>query len=223
MVPVICVKGLSDMTELYPVSLNLTGKTCVVVGGGSVALRKVKTLLEYGAHVTVISPQLDADLEAMQTQFTWIPQGYADDMLAGAFLVIAATDSRDVNHQVAVWCAEHQVLVNVVDSKEESSFTVNAAVRQGDLTLTVSTNGVSPAISRKIRKQLQQQFGPEYAMMLEIVREIRNQAMETIPDEARRREFLQSLADMELQEQLRQEPKEQVEKRVKQCLSSYWD
>ena len=211
------------MTELYPVSLNLTGKTCVVVGGGSVAVRKVKTLLEYGAHVSVISPALDAELAAIHTQFAWIPQNYTDGMLDGAFLVIAATDSRDVNHRVAQWCQEHQVLVNVVDSKEESSFTVNAAVRQGDLTLTVSTNGVSPAISRKIRKQLQQQFGPEYAIMLEMVREIRNQAMETIPDEARRREFLQSLADMELQEQLKQEPKEQVEKRVKQCLSSYWD
>lgn len=211
------------MADLYPVSLNLNGKNCVVIGGGSVALRKVKTLLEYGAAVTVISPELHEELYAMQEQFCWVAEPYTDGMLTGAFLVIAATDIREVNHAAAAWCEEHQVLVNVVDSRDESSFTVNAAVKQGDLMLTVSTNGVSPAISRKIRKDLQQQFGPEYAVMLELVRDIRSEAMHTITDEARRREFLQSLANMDLPAQLRQEPREQVEKRVKQCLSSYWD
>ena len=211
------------MTSMYPVTLNLKGKFCTVVGGGSVALRKVKSLLAQGAEVTVISPALHPDLLAMQGQFVWMNSNYKDGQLEGGFLVIAATNQREVNHQVAQWCEENQMLVNVVDSLQESSFTVNSAVQRGNLQLTVSTNGVSPAISKKIRQQLEQQFGAEYGVMLEIVAAARREAMQTIADEEKRRQFLQSLADMELTELLQQETREAVEKRVKQCLSSYWD
>ena len=211
------------MTSMYPVTLNLKGKFCTVVGGGSVALRKVKSLLAQGAEVTVISPALHPELSAMQGQFVWMNSLYKDGQLEGSFLVIAATNQREVNHQVAQWCEENQMLVNVVDSLQESSFTVNSAVQRGNLQLTVSTNGVSPAISKKIRQQLEQQVGAEYGVMLEIVASARREAMQTIADEEKRRQFLQSLAEMELTELLQQKPREDVEKRVRQCLSSYWD
>ena len=209
------------MTSMYPVTLNLTGKRCTVVGGGQVALRKVTSLTEQGANVTVISPELTDELLAMQEQFVWKNCAYQDGMLQGSFLVIAATDSRAVNHAVAEWCEENQVLVNVVDSREESSFTVNAMVQRGDLLLAVSTNGISPAVSRTIRQELEGQFGPEYAVMLEVLAEARAEAMTAITDEAKRREFLQSVATMDLPVLLRQETKEDVQKRVKSCLSSY--
>lgn len=211
------------MTSMYPVTLNLKGKFCTVVGGGNVALRKVKSLLAQGAEVTVISPALHPDLLAIQGQFVWMNSIYKEGQLEGSFLVIAATNQRDVNHQIAQWCEENQMLVNVIDSLQESSFTVNSVVQRGNLQLTVSTNGISPAISKKIRQQLEQQFGAEYGVMLEIVTEARREAMQTIADEEKRRQFLQSLADMELPELLQQETREAVEKRVKQCLSSYWD
>ncbi len=209
------------MTSMYPVTLNLTGKFCTVVGGGSVAVRKVKSLVEQGAEVTVISPALDEELLAMQKQFVWRKSPYKDGILEGSFLVIAATDNRDVNHAVAQWCSDNQVLVNVVDSREESSFTVNAMVQRGDLLLAVSTNGVSPAVSKKIRQDLEQQYGDEYAVMLEILAEAREEALNTISDAGKRRLFLQSVADMQLPELLKSETKEEVQKRVKLCLSSY--
>ncbi len=209
------------MTSMYPVTLNLTGKFCTVVGGGSVAVRKVKSLVEQGAEVTVISPALDEELLAMQEQFVWRKSPYKDGILEGSFLVIAATDNRDVNHAVAQWCSDNQVLVNVVDSREESSFTVNAMVQRGDLLLAVSTNGVSPAVSKKIRQDLEQQYGDEYAVMLEILAEAREEALNTISDAGKRRLFLQSVADMQLPELLKSETKEDVQKRVKLCLSSY--
>ncbi|MFR6291506.1 MAG: bifunctional precorrin-2 dehydrogenase/sirohydrochlorin ferrochelatase [Peptococcaceae bacterium] len=211
------------MAFTYSVTLNLSGTFCTVVGGGQVALRKVQALLAEGAEVTVISPALIPELAAMQDRFVWMKNSYKDGLLEGSFLVIAATDQRDVNQQIARWCQENQVLVNVVDSKKESNFIVNAAVKQGDLLIAVSTNGISPAVSRTIRQELEQQYGPEYAIMLELIAQARAEAMKTIKDEAKRRQFLQSLADMGLPAMLRQETKEDVEKRVKLCLSSYWD
>ncbi len=211
------------MAFTYSVTLNLSGTFCTVVGGGQVALRKVQALLAEGAEVTVISPALIPELAAMQDRFVWMKNSYKDGLLEGSFLVIAATDQRDVNRQIAQWCQENQVLVNVVDSKKESNFIVNAAVKQGDLLIAVSTNGISPAVSRTIRQELEQQYGPEYAVMLELIAQARAEAMKTIKDDAKRRQFLQSLADMGLPAMLRQETKEDVEKRVKLCLSSYWD
>lgn len=211
------------MTSMYPVTLKLAGKFCTVVGGGSVAVRKVKSLLEQGAEVTVISPVLDEELIAIQEQFVWRNSMYQDGMLKGSFLVIAATDSRDVNHAVYEWCEEHQVLVNVVDSLQESSFTVNAMVQRGDFMLAVSTSGISPAVSKKVREDLELQYGPEYGTMLEILEEAREEALRTIKDASKRRRFLQSVASMELPELLKQETKEEVQKRVKLCLSSYLD
>jgi precorrin-2 dehydrogenase/sirohydrochlorin ferrochelatase len=208
---------------MYPVTLKLAGKFCTVVGGGSVAVRKVKSLLEQGAEVTVISPVLDEELIAIQEQFVWRNSMYRDGMLKGSFLVIAATDSRDVNHAVYEWCEEHQVLVNVVDSLQESSFTVNAMVQRGDFMLAVSTSGISPAVSKKVREDLELQYGPEYGTMLEILEEAREEALRTIGDASKRRRFLQSVASMELPELLKQETKEEVQKRVKLCLSSYLD
>jgi precorrin-2 dehydrogenase/sirohydrochlorin ferrochelatase len=137
-------------------------------------------------------------------------------------LVIAATNNRTINHQVSVWCENNHVLVNVVDSRDESSFTVNSAVRRGDLLIAISTGGASPAVSKAIRMRLEEMFGEEYAVMLEIMADAREKAMDSIADEKKRRAFLQQLAQMNLQDVLKTESKEEVQKRVELCLSSYW-
>ncbi len=213
------------MSFQYAVTLNLAGRPCTVVGGGTVALRKVESLLEEEASVTVISPALCPQLAelAEANRLSWIAAPYRDGQLAGSFLVIAATDRRDVNRAVARWCEAHQVLVNVADSREESSFAVSAAVRRGDLLLAVSTGGVSPAIARSIRERLEEEFGPEYGVMLEIVAAAREEAMCGIKDASKRREFLQRLAEMDLPGELRGTSREEVENKVRACLSSYWD
>lgn len=213
------------MAFSYPVTLNINNRCCTVVGGGEVALRKVKTLLNEGAKVTVISPSLCESLEMLyQTEnaFVWVTDPYQDGMLSGSFLVVAATNNREINHQVAMWCEAHNILVNVADSREESSFIVNAAVRRGDLLIAISTDGASPAVAKSIRMQLEAEFGEEYAVMLEIMEDMRKKAMTTISDESKRRVFLQQLAQMNLQELLKTESKEEVQKRVELCLSSYW-
>lgn len=219
------MEGLFDMAFTYPVTLNLTHKRCLVIGGGSVALRKVKSLLEEEALVEVVSPQLIEPLAELfqQERFIWHEQMYDSSYINDKFLVIAATDQAEVNHQAAVDCEDRGILINVVDDKDASNFIVNAHVSQGDLLLAVSTGGISPAISRKIKEQLQRQYGPEYAQMLSIVKEARQEAMATIADGQKRRAFLQSLAEMDLAEELKHTSIEDVQKRVRICLSSYWD
>ena len=205
----------------YGVSLNLQDKKCIVVGGGAVAERKILRLLENKAVVTVVSPQLTENLQKLQKQFIWIADTYQESYLEDSFLVIAATNSREVNQEIAQYCHAHNKLVNIIDSLEESNFTVNSTVQRGDLLLTISTGGASPALAKKIRQQLEEQYGPEYAVVLDIMRTLRAEVMEKISDEEKRRTFLQELGQTDIEKILQTETTEEWEKRVRLCLSSY--
>ena len=219
------MEGLFEMAFTYSVTLNLTDKPCLVVGGGQVALRKALSLLEEGAFVSVVSPEVveELDLLSQEGRLTWHQAPYDDSFIAGKFLVIAATDQRAVNQRAAQDCHDSGILVNVADNREASSFIVNACVKQGDLLLAVSTSGVSPAIARRIKMELSEQYGPEYGQLLAIIKQARAEAMRTIQDAQKRRLFLQSLAEMDLVKELKQTSEEDVRKRVMTCLSSYWD
>lgn len=183
-----------------------------MVGGGAVALRKVQSLLEQGAEVTVISPVLCEELKALEDQFVWMKSVYKEGQLEGSFLVIAATDARAVNHDIAQWCEENQVLVNVADSREESSFLVNAAVRQGDLLIGISTGGTVRLFRAPSGSSWNSSSGRSMAGCWKFWPMCVNQAMEQITDEAKRRQFLQSVADMDLPGLLRQKQKRKYKK-----------
>jgi precorrin-2 dehydrogenase / sirohydrochlorin ferrochelatase len=159
----------------YPIFLNLLGKKCVVVGGGEVALRKAKTLLDSGADVTVISPALHPDLAAYagKKALRMIQRTYKPGDLKGAVLVIAGTDDRKINRRVAEEAKKTGALVNVVDDPEPSDFIVPSFFRKGELTLAVSTGGVSPALARKIRTKLEEDYSEVYAALLPLIGEVR--------------------------------------------------
>ena len=161
----------------YPIFLNINNKRCVVIGGGQVALRKVKTLLEYGARIDVISPALCPELIVLagNRQARVSSRHYQPRDLAKAFLVIAATDNRETNYQIAQEARRQAVLVNVVDDAENSDFILSATVRRGDITIAISTAGRSPALARKIRTQLEQDFGEEYAVLAQLIGEVRRE------------------------------------------------
>jgi len=165
------------MTSYYPVFLDLKGKKCVVVGGGSVAERKVGTLLEYQASVTVISPKLNQGLEqlAERNAIQPIRRQYRSSDLKDAFLIIAATDSAAVNAAVAGQGTQQRALVNVVDAPKDSSFIVPSVVRRGDITIAIGTAGKSPALARKIRTNLEAVIPQEYASVAAIVSEVRQE------------------------------------------------
>ena len=165
------------MTSYYPVFLDLKGRKCVVVGGGSVAERKVTTLLEYQASVTVISPELSPRLQqlAERHEIQIIQRRYRGSDLKDAFLVIAATDNETVNSAVAEQGTKQRALVNVVDVPKDSSFIVPSVLRRGDITIAIGTAGKSPALARKLRTNLEVVIPPEYDSVATIVAEVRQE------------------------------------------------
>ena len=168
----------SSETIYYPVFLNVKGRHCTVIGGGQVALRKVTTLLEDGAKVTVISPDLCPELTNLskKTEISVIHREYRKGDLEGAFVAIAATDSSIINQQVAAEAREKSVLVNVVDDAGYSDFIAPSIVRRGEITIAISTSGQSPALARKLRTKLEKEFGEEYARLGRLLGEVRAEA-----------------------------------------------
>ncbi len=164
---------------VYPVCLNITGRLCVVVGGGGVAERKVRGLLAAGGRVRVISPEVTASLAALagRGRIEWLRRSYTAGDLDGAFLVFAATDSREVQEAVCREAEKAALPINVADDPDHCTFQVPATIHRGDLILSVATGGRSPAVAAMIRRQLERDFGPEYAALLELVAMIREQVL----------------------------------------------
>jgi precorrin-2 dehydrogenase/sirohydrochlorin ferrochelatase len=153
-------------TSSYPIVLtDLSAARCVVVGGGAVAERKARQLINAGARPTVISPTISAALEAWREagQIAHIARPYREGDLAGAALAIAATNDADANRMVAGEARRLGILANIADDPAAGSFHTVAAVRRGDLLLTVSTGGASPALAARLRRELEERYGPEYA------------------------------------------------------------
>jgi len=163
------------MPSPYAISLKLAGRLCLVVGGGDVAERKVKTLIASGARITVVAREAGAGIEKLAEDRAIIihRRNVSEDDVQGNYLVIAATDDHDTNREIAGWARRAGALVNVVDSPEESYFFVPALVQRGDLTIAISTSGKIPALARKIREELEAQFGQEYAQYVALLEEAR--------------------------------------------------
>jgi len=160
----------------YPILLNIQGKRCVVIGGGKVALRKVKMLLECGAKIIVISPKPHPDMVKLSKKkaLRLTQRDYETRDLRKAAVVIACTDVKKVNRKVADGAKRAGVLVNVADDAEPSDFILPSFFRRGNLLVAVSTSGVSPALARRIRTKLEKDFGEEYASLLSLIEEVRS-------------------------------------------------
>jgi precorrin-2 dehydrogenase/sirohydrochlorin ferrochelatase len=160
---------------LYPVTLDLDGRPCLVVGGGVIAERKVRGLLEAGARVTVVSPALSPVLVALATdsRVTWRRRAYTLGDAAGFFLVMVATDDGVVNDAVAVEARAGGALVNCADDPDRCDFILPAVLRRGALTVAVSTGGASPTLARVVREELDAVLPADYAALTRVVGEVR--------------------------------------------------
>ena len=154
---------------LFPTFLKLEDRPILVVGGGAIASSKIPGLLEAGARITVVAPKLNCDLaeRVRNRQIEWLPKPFEASDLDGKFVVIAATSLRDVNAAVFAAADKRQILCNAVDDIDHCHFYYGSIVQRGDLQIAISTNGKSPALAQRLRKELEQQFGPEYAAWLE--------------------------------------------------------
>jgi precorrin-2 dehydrogenase/sirohydrochlorin ferrochelatase len=161
--------------KYYPIFLNMVGQLCVVIGGGEIAERKVKTLLEAGAVVTLITPECTEGLEAMTADplVTWHQRKYETGDLEGAFIAIASTDDRAVNDAVSKEAAERNTPLNVVDITDMCTFIAPSIIRRGPVTLAISTGGMGPALARKLRQELEHNEALAFADMAEMVADVR--------------------------------------------------
>ena len=183
--------------QLFPVLMTLQGARVVVIGGGQVAERKIGSLLECGASIDVIAPELCPGLLelAQAGRITVTERIFRPGDLTGAVVAIAAVDDLETGAAVAEEAARLGILVNVVDRPELCTFIVPSVLRRGHLTIAVSTGGASPAWARRIREKLDGEFGEEYARLFEALRSVRRRCLREIPDPDRRRDILQRLAE----------------------------
>ncbi|MCL2766384.1 MAG: bifunctional precorrin-2 dehydrogenase/sirohydrochlorin ferrochelatase [Peptococcaceae bacterium] len=200
----------------YPITLDLGGKSCLVVGGGAVAERKVGSLLACDALVRLVSPELTPVLRDLVADNKVSARFgcYTVSDLDGVVLVVCATDNREINRQVAADCTARNLPVNVVDQPELCSFLVPAVVRRGDLTIAVSTGGKSPLLARKIRESLEQSYGEQYGEFLDLLSRYRRGVLEKIPDEKKKRDILEQMVSAEIFALLEENRMDQVKERL---------
>ena len=181
--------------SLYPINLKIENSLCLVVGGGEVALRKSLGLLQAGARVRVISPELVPGLWELvkNKEVEWFERSFAEGDLEGVYLVFAATNNRQVQLLVEKESKKHKVLLNSADAPLESDFHVPAHFRRGQMIVTVSTGGGSPALAKIIKKQLEKEIVPEYRDVVELMGLIRESVIAHSIDHGKNREIFRRL------------------------------
>ena len=185
---------MSADLAFFPIMLRLEGRKCLVVGAGEVAAAKIRGLLHHGARVVVVSPRAvrRVEQEAREGTIVWRRRAFSAKDVNGVFLAIAATNSPPVNKAVFRACRKRGVLCNAVDDPEHCDFFYPAVVRRGPLLIAISTNGSSPALAARLRRELEQQFGPEWGVWVRHVGRMRRELLgREMPPEARRRRLLE--------------------------------
>ena len=189
------------MSSYYPVFLNLQGKRCLVVGGGEIAGRKVQGLLEAGAVIVVVSPTLTPSLRTLAEQgvIQYAARPFKDDDVVGCALVIGATNHAAVNDAVCKAARRRDIWVNIVDVPAACDFIAPAIVRRGALQIAISTGGNSPTLAKRIRAQLEQTYGPEYAELLVWLGQERERIRQQVVNPAARKACYEQLVDLALE------------------------
>jgi siroheme synthase-like protein len=193
-----CVRDMLD-TTFYIACLKLTGRRCLVIGGGEVGLEKVEGLLACDAAVTLIAPEANAELTrlAEEGSIEWQRRAYRPGDLERAFLAIAATDDTDINIRVYEDAEARAMLVNVVDVPPLCNFILPAIVRSGPLAIAISTAGASPALAKRMKNEIAELFGAPYAQLAILLNDSRGWAKATLPTYRDRKEFFESIVNGE--------------------------
>ena len=181
----------------YPIFLELGGRRSVVIGGGAVAVRKAQALLNAGARLVVVAERIDNMMTVIcqGKNAELIKSRYSKDYLAGAVLVITATNNNKLNKQIYKDCQELEILCNVVDVPELCDFYVPAVIKRGDLQIAIGTEGRCPAYAGHIRKKLEKIFTEKHGQFLTELEELRKRIIKEVEEPADRKALLGELAD----------------------------
>jgi len=199
--------------KYYPVNLNVKNRKCLVVGGGEVATRKVKVLLESGATLTVITLNATKHLYKLENDglLTLKLRLYKASDLNGMFLVFGATNDKKLNRQLFVDASKSNLLCNIADCPDQCNFILPSIVNRGDLSIAISTSGKSPALAKKIRKDLEKKFGLEYAEFLEIMGLIRRKLISSNCKSEIRKQIFTQIVQSDIIEMINQNKKAEID------------
>ena len=208
------------MSRYYPIMMDIRDRRCLVVGGGAVAARKVGALLGAGGRVTVVSPQLHAELQALRDQglIEHVNREYRREDLDGTVLVFAATDNPEVNQAVCCEAKTRGVSVNSATQPEEGTFTVPAMIHRGEMTVAISTGGVSPALAQGLRRVLEKELGQEYEDLLYLLQGIRSKILQAIPAQQDRQMLFNRIVNSDLLRLLKERNREAAFSRLTDLL-----
>ena len=207
---------------MIPLLISLSDKRCIIIGGGAMATRRMRSLLNEKAQVTIVSPEVTPAIEdaTKTSQVTWIQDRYNETHIDGAFLVIAATNNSDVNRGIMRDAKRHGILCNDAGEAEEGDVIFPGFIQKGDLLISVSTHGASPSIAKDILHQIDAFYGDEYGTLMTILRDVRNEIKLKIPDPVERKNALNRLAKEDvLLEMIR---KGRVEEARQTAFSCIW-
>ena len=187
---------MAATTSLFPMFLKLEGRSCLVLGAGGVGEQKIRSLLDCGAQIRVVAPSASVAVRewAQSGSLTWIPREFESSDLDHAYLTIAATSDVEVNHAIYREAQARGILCNVVDDPPYCDFYYGALVRRGQLQIAISTNGLSPALAQRIRKQFEDEFPPIYGHWLDELGNRRAELFRAGGDPEERKQILHRLA-----------------------------
>src|SRR5215212_1686408 len=221
-----CVRDMLE-TPLYMACLKLKGRRCLVVGGGEIGLEKVDGLLACDGDVHLVAPKILPELAqyVAEGSITWEQRAFHDGDLEGAFLAIAATNDTDVNISVSEGAERRAMLVNVVDVPPLCNFILPAIVRSGPLAIAIATAGASPALAKRMKREISESFGEAYARLAVIRNDHRGWAKGTLPTYQDRKEFFEAIVngDPDPIELIKQGHENEVQRLIEQHKERFAD
>ena len=204
----------------YPVFLDIKDQKVIIVGGGAVAERKVENLLTYGCRIYITAHHLTYYLTTLVTQgkIHRVEYNEIHAHMEDAFMAIAATDDPHINREVSVMAKKQRVLINAVDQPDDCSFIVSSVVKRGDLHIAISTGGKSPALAKRIRKELESHFGEEYGVLVDIMGLIRKKILALDKPQTQNKELFEKLANADLSEIIKKDDLQGLKKALTSIL-----
>lgn len=198
----------------YPIYLDVRDRICLVVGGGAVGARKAQTLLRAGARVKVVSPDATDELKALADEdlIRLHCRAYTADDLTDVFLAFGTTDSRELNRRIGEDARRRGILCNIADQPDRGQFVLPSVVERGELLISISTSGKSPALARRIRRELESAFGEEYAVLIDLLGALRRRLLAQGHDPRGHKAKFETLLDSELLEWIRAGDTERIDR-----------
>lgn len=185
---------------LYPINLNLDNIEITIIGGGEVAYRKCINFINFGKKIKVISIDFIDKFKNIENDIYMIYDEYSEEYIKSSFIVVAATNNKEINKKIGIYCRDNGKLVNVVDDINLSNYTVPSYIKRGDLLISISTGGKSPSLASKIKSELQEKYDESYEEYINLLGEARKEIIKKYKNISYRKKVLNSLINLSLEE-----------------------